>query len=141
MKESFWLWSGMFGVVLRLLLHRENHLLQIPIARGTPHHDLKLAWLDDAFHVDVEKRQRFRRDIERDGFGFARPQRNSLEAFQFLHGARDGADPIPDVHLHDLRSLPLAAVRDVHQHARRTVVIDRKSTRLNSSHLVISYAV
>src|SRR5256885_2709600 len=54
------------------------------------------------------------------------------------HG--QGRQPPANVVEHDRRSAARRAPRRVGAN-RRAVALDRKSTRLNSSHLVISYAV
>src|SRR5256885_10094084 len=63
-----------------------------------------------------------------------RPPRSTLFPYTTLFRS----NPVEDRHVH-LDRVPFAGL-DVH--ARRgAVAVDRKSTRLNSSHLVISYAV
>src|SRR2546426_6935109 len=51
-------------------------------------------------------------------------------------GREVSLDHWPPLILHRLRDLGVAVARQVHEQE-----LDRKSTRLNSSHLVISYAV
>src|SRR5256885_2667843 len=53
---------------------------------------------------------------------------------------RAGAQAVGAVRLHHRRAVRGAA-RDLHAAERHGLGRDRKSTRLNSSHLVISYAV
>src|SRR3989454_12288963 len=64
-----------------------------------------------------------------------------------LDANRNGhAEPVRHAALLDAAGHPVLAVLDGHRLPRKTVLrdvrpLDRKSTRLNSSHLVISYAV
>src|SRR5260221_3445315 len=62
-----------------------------------------------------------------------RPPRSTLFPYTTLFRSHDGS-------AHRARQSPLAS-RHVYPGGGRRAVIDRKSTRLNSSHTVISYAV
>src|SRR5256885_11863802 len=75
-----------------------------------------------------------------------RPPRSTLFPYTTLFRSRPAGDPWPDCHMHcreggayflsKLRSAELPYPAELSQNKT-----DRKSTRLNSSHLVISYAV
>src|SRR5256885_5987182 len=67
-----------------------------------------------------------------------RPPRSTLFPYTTLFRSRSRQDRIR-LPLPPRRPLPLRQKRPHHPRARRRQ--DRKSTRLNSSHLVISYAV
>ncbi len=60
--------------------------MQIGIARGIANHDFKVARFDEVFHVHVIKRERFGRDVERDGFGFAGDNRIFSKPLNSLTG-------------------------------------------------------
>src|SRR3989454_2089338 len=85
-----------------------------------------------------------------------RPPRSTLFPYTTLFRSREGreivVEPAPGVDAGTLRLFLLGPVRAVLLHQRGFLVLhasavvldggaDRKSTRLNSSHLVISYAV
>src|SRR2546426_5540236 len=60
-----------------------------------------------------------------------------------LFPSRRSSDLVHDIEGHDLRSLSRTALagETARSDAGHEGAVDRKSTRLNSSHLVISYAV
>src|SRR5256885_9786023 len=62
-----------------------------------------------------------------------RPPRSTLFPYTTLFRSRPGQRPLPQDHG--------TRTRGPHAYRARGVQQDRKSTRLNSSHLVISYAV
>src|SRR5256885_5471148 len=75
-----------------------------------------------------------------------RPPRSTLFPYTTLFRSLDratGARPIPGNLLRHIAvsSDALEAMLEMIRGAQRWVHLDRKSTRLNSSHLVISYAV
>src|SRR5436853_2322022 len=73
-----------------------------------------------------------------------RPPRSTLFPYTTLFRSRpcDGADP-RRAPRGEVVTMRVAVVSDIHGnlHALEAVDVDRKSTRLNSSHLGISYAV
>src|SRR2546426_3908581 len=74
-----------------------------------------------------------------------RPPRSTLFPYTTLFRSIDGATTIAKRSAHYTRDELIETlaeiVREVRPQTIRTLEIDRKSTRLNSSHLVISYAV
>ncbi len=100
---------------------------RLRLQRIRPHHDRKLARLDDEFHIDIPKCQPVGRDVERYGLSFARRERNALEAFQLFYGPGGGTYQVANVKLHYFVARAVAGVRDVDQHAGRFVAADRRS--------------
>src|SRR3712207_7466705 len=75
-----------------------------------------------------------------------RPPRSTLFPYTtlFRSAARDGPDDVPGEPRRARRAVDRRAARVagvVHPHDQRVRAADRKSTRLNSSHANISYAV
>src|SRR2546426_8304816 len=69
-----------------------------------------------------------------------RPPRSTLFPYTTLFRSGWGHGPSRGAHVRD-RPRPGARAADQRHPYRRPAARDRKSTRLNSSHLVISYAV
>src|SRR2546426_375790 len=67
-----------------------------------------------------------------------RPPRSTLFPYTTLFRSHNRAEPF---HAHASTLYQTAHVRLTHSYVLAEFVADRKSTRLNSSHLVISYAV
>src|SRR2546426_4685389 len=75
-----------------------------------------------------------------------RPPRSTLFPYTTLFRSREDCEPVCRRREQRLQRSELALVRDAHRHPvdrqfGTLQPLDRKSTRLNSSHLVISYAV
>src|SRR2546421_1236698 len=76
-------------------------------------HDVEPPRLDYALHVGAVVGQMLRPDLEGDGAGFPRLQRDAPEPAQLLHRLRRRADDVPDVELRHLVSCPSSRVRHV----------------------------
>src|SRR3712207_8614549 len=70
-----------------------------------------------------------------------RPPRSTLFPYTTLFRSRDGSAVRDYIHVEDLGDAHLRALDRIEPGAHAILNLDRKSTRLNSSHANISYAV